>query len=297
MRRMTIAVEPDMAARVIDLAIAAGAASVTRNSAQRIDADGTERAQAVLDLYLPAPGAGDLTRSLSHLPPGSWSMASGRPRAIHDGFPLARETRPYPVAGMEIEEDLWEFCQITISMILRVVLASALVAYGMITGNLPVMLAGLLFLPYHHVLLALALGLVRRRWHLVAHGAVVFFLTTLTIAGAGAAVAWVKGGELGWQAVSGAGGAVFIGLVVGAAAALASADDAGRHELIGLAATAHLSVLPVWGGIMAVLGHAEGPEITARALDFVLSVLSLIAAAGVVFLFAGASHGVPDEGR
>jgi len=45
-----------------------------------------------------------------------------------------------------------------------------------------------------------------------------------------------------------------ISLAVGIAAGLASADDVGRREMIGLAATAQMAILPVWFGISLVFG-------------------------------------------
>lgn len=42
--------------------------------------------------------------------------------------------------------------------------------------------------------------------------------------------------------------------IIGAAAALGSIDDAGRRELIGLAATAHISIYPAWFGLQMVFG-------------------------------------------
>jgi hypothetical protein len=47
---------------------------------------------------------------------------------------------------------------------------------------------------------------------------------------------------------------LIISCAVGVAAALANTDDGGRRELIGLAATAQIALIPVWFGVCAVLG-------------------------------------------
>ena len=164
-----------------------------------------------------------------------------RPPSCRTGrAPVQEETRPFPVPGIEIEEDLREFCHVAWSLIMRVGLAALLVSHGMVAGNLPILIAGLLFLPDHHSLLAVSLGLVRRSSGTAGRGALVFLLSTCVIFTAGAAVAAVEGHTLQWNFQGSAATAAVIGAVVGAAAALGSADDVGQRELIGRAATAHL---------------------------------------------------------
>jgi hypothetical protein len=64
------------------------------------------------------------------------------------------------------------------------------------------------------------------------------------------------------------------------AAALATADDVGRRELIGLAATAQVAIIPVWFGICFVFGFPtlESVSPRQRALSLLLNVGALIAA-------------------
>lgn len=78
-----------------------------------------------------------------------------------------------------------------------------------------------------------------------------------------------------------------IAAVIGIAAALASADDAGRRELIGLAASAHLTVLPAWLGIALVFGLPEAKTVSERLLSFVTAVGTLTAAAWISFVLLG----------
>ena len=47
---------------------------------------------------------------------------------------------------------------------------------------------------------------------------------------------------------------LILSVVIGAAAGFGSVDDAGRRELIGLAATAHLAVYPIWFGLKFIYG-------------------------------------------
>jgi hypothetical protein len=291
MRHLTVLVEAQHEARATDLALGADAGWITRSDTQRIVTDGV-RDIVTLDIMLPAPKARSLLDGLSRLPAGEWSVVSVHPRSVFTGRPLGIETRPFPVPGLEIEEDLWEFAHVTISMILRVLLGAALVAHGMVVGNLPLMLAGLLFLPYHHSLIAIALGAVRGRGRLAGQSLCVFLLSTVLIAIAGAAVAFVEGGSVQWEPAGGTVPGLVIGAIVGTAAALASSDDSGRRELIGLAATAHLSVNPALVGIALMSSRTGG--LSAHVVDFVLAVAALTLAAGLTLLATGAAKGVPS---
>lgn len=298
MRHLIISVDPAKEDDVLRSAFAAGAGHVLRSSKQECAADGSSRTRTSLDVMLSAPRARRLINALSALPPGSWSVISVHPRSVFGGTTLFAETRPYPVAGLEMEDDLWEFAHVTTSLVMRVLLAGALVALvalGMVAGNLPVMLAGLLFLPYHHALIAVALAALRRRGALAGRAVVVFVLSTALLVIAGYLVAVVAGGPLGWHPQGGPVSALGIGAIVGAAAGFGSADDAGRRELIGLAATAHLSVLPVWAGLTLGLGTGDMAEMAAKATEFGLAVAALTVAAGAVLWIAGAAQGVPPE--
>lgn len=58
-----------------------------------------------------------------------------------------------------------------------------------------------------------------------------------------------------------------ISTAIGIAAGFAAMDDAGRRELIGLAATAHLAVYPAWFGMKFVFGFDPSD----KPMDFVLA--------------------------
>jgi hypothetical protein len=67
-------------------------------------------------------------------------------------------------------------------------------------------------------------------------------------------------------------------VAVGVAAGLASIDDAGRREMIGLAAAGQIGLIPVWLGIVTVLGlpvDAPSGEAVMRALSFLANLAAL----------------------
>ncbi len=83
--------------------------------------------------------------------------------------------------------------------------------------------------------------------------------------------------------------AFLISAAVGVAAGLATADDAGRRELIGLAATAQIALLPAYFGISLVIGFPPlEPESPAqRALIFLVTVATITAASLVTYVALG----------
>ena len=80
-----------------------------------------------------------------------------------------------------------------------------------------------------------------------------------------------------------------ISLAVGVAAGLATADDVGRREMIGLAATAQVAILPVWFGICFVFGFPVLGNLppTRRALSLAINVMSIVAASLVTYAIIG----------
>ncbi len=66
-----------------------------------------------------------------------------------------------------------------------------------------------------------------------------------------------------------------ISAIVGVAAGLASADDAGRRYLIGVAAAVQYAVFPVWFGISLVLGFPDRAVTGQRLLDLAINVVTI----------------------
>ncbi len=206
-------------------------------------------------------------------------------------------TWPIVIPTVDILEDLWQFTHITASFLVRVLIASALLGYGMIHSNLLVMIAGLLFMPMLPLLLAMAFGARTRDWSIAGHGAAAFGTAMAVAIIGGAAAALVTTGEVRFQEFSSPVVSFVISLGVGIAAGVATTDDAGRRELIGLAATAQTALVPVWVGIALVRGFASTVQKTAppeRLLAFALSVVAIVVAAAVTYALLGMhSHAAP----
>jgi len=72
-------------------------------------------------------------------------------------------------------------------------------------------------------------------------------------------------------------------LLVGTAAALATAADAGHRQLVGLAATSQLVLIPAWFGLSFVFGFTDSAA--EKALSFGLNVLGLLSGGAAAYGF------------
>lgn len=86
--------------------------------------------------------------------PSTFSFTVRHPESIFASELPEEETKPIVRPTTDIYEELWQFCKITVSLVGRVFLSAFLVAYGMREDFMPMIIAGLLFLPFHHHLLA-----------------------------------------------------------------------------------------------------------------------------------------------
>ena len=92
---------------------------------------------------------------------------------------------------------------------------------------------------------------------------------------------------------------LMMSLVIGAAAGLSTADDAGRRYLIGVAAAAQSGIFAVWAGFALVLGFPDRATTIARLLTLPLNVCAIGIAACVSYALIGlrrAARGQPGDG-
>ena len=85
--------------------------------------------------------------------------------------------------------------------------------------------------------------------------------------------------------------ASFVGRVL-VGAGFANIDDAGQRQLIGLAATAQIALVPVWFGIALVFGFPPNEsqnQIIERAASFFLNTLTMIVVTFVIYTLTKAA--------
>ena len=268
------------------LAFAAGAAQVSMRHEKQYSPDHREMPLDVVELETATPKAKQFIESLmtaSFYSPDSFAFTVRHPESLFAAEPPEEETEPIIRPTTDVYEELWQFTNITISLIGRVFLASVLLAYGMKENFLPLMISGLLFLPYHHHMLGVGLGAVLREWRFLGQGLLALLLSTILIFLAGVCVAYFMEPPVRWNELGSPLSGFILSCVIGVAAGLGAVDDAGRKELVGLAATAHISIYPAWFGLKLMFGFDEGDKWMEHLLTFGINVTSLTLAAGITF--------------
>jgi hypothetical protein len=191
-------------------------------------------------------------------------------------------SKPLVQPAPDIVQELWQYGHVTAGLAGRVLVGSGVLAFGMIEDQLLPMIAGLMFLPMLPAALAVSLSLESRDLPLLMHGikALLCMLGLMMLAGflVGTALPQdVRFDEFCTPLTS-----LCLALGIGAAGALATGDDVGRRELIGLATASQLGLFPVWLG--ATRFHASTALMLARLMGFCLSLTGLVVAASLTYV-------------
>lgn len=220
----------------------------------------------------------------------NYSIAVRQPRAVISSDNMRELTKPLAEPGIDIFQELWQFSHITYGFVGRFFLGACLLAYGLIEQKTLLIVAGLLFLPLLPPLLAVGFGSWTKNFRLAGQGALAFLTASVLLFLGGAAVALMSKPPVKYDEFSPLIVSFLISLAVGITAGLANIDDVGRRELIGLAATAQIAIIPVWFGICAIFGFpatADGKDVTARASVFFINILTIIVASSAVYVLSG----------
>jgi hypothetical protein len=242
----------------------------------------TPAARAFVDALLAAP----------FYDPRQYALSVREARAVasaHEG--PARVTRPFRAPALDVYQELWQFSHVTPSFVGRVLVAGALLAYGMIQDQLLVMAAGLLFLPVLPALLAAGLGARTGEWRLAGRAALALAVAAGLTVLAGAGVALLAAPPLRFQDFPAPLPGFLLSLGIGVAAGLATTDDAGRRELVGLGAASQVALVPAWLGASLVYGLGDGgPALLAERLGaFGVNTATIVAAAAATYAALGLS--------
>ncbi|MGI9107495.1 MAG: hypothetical protein ACR2G4_14755 [Pyrinomonadaceae bacterium] len=277
---------------VAQAAFDAGISQVTIHQQQVRRSNGETEMKDVIDVETATPKAKaylDALMAASFFDPKNYSIAVRQPRAVVSHESPPEVTWPLVEPTIDIFEELWQFSHITYGFVGRVLIAAMLLAYGMIQRQLLIMIGGLLFLPLLPLLLAVAFGLWTRQWRLAGQGLFAFLVGVSLLVAGGVIVALMTNPPLQYNEHNSLVVGFLISLAVGIAAGLASADDVGRREMIGLAATAQMAILPVWFGISLVFGFpaADTSSPSERALSFVVNACTIILASLCTYALLG----------
>lgn len=287
MRLVTVRAPKGHGEKVAEIAFQADIVQVALHEAKALRRGENSKLQDVVEIETATPKAKQFIETLMDSPfydPNTFSFTIRHPESIFASEVPEKETHPITRPTTDVYEELWQFSKVTVSLVGRVFLSSLLLAYGMREGYMPLIIASLLFLPYHHHMLSIALGGSIGEWRFFGRGLWAFFVATICITAAGICIGLlmepgIKFTDFHTSPLN----SFLIAVAIGIAAGLAAVDDAGRRELIGLAATAHISVYPVWFGMKFIFGFAPTDKPVESLLIFLMDVITLILFAAVTF--------------
>jgi hypothetical protein len=275
--------------KVAGVAFRVGISQVSIRQEQTQKANQSRETREVVDIAASTPKAKafmDALTAEAFFDPDQYSVNVRQPLSILSGENPSSLTWPVVDPSLDIYEELWQFSHITYSFVGRVFIAGALVAYGMIESKMLIMLAGLLFVPFLPLLLAIGFGMRAGEWRLTKLGALAFAVGVALLMGAGATVALLVNSPISYNESNPLIASLLVSLAIGVAATLAIGDDVGKREIIGLAASAQIAIIPVWFGISFVRGYpvATSSPASERAITFLVNVLAVIAASFCTFV-------------
>lgn len=289
MRLIRISAPAGTSADVAKIAFSVGIENVSVSQAQSHSETGETKLKEVIDIEASTPTASEFVEKLltsDVYDAENFTVNIRQPRAIVSKQSVDKLTIPFVEPAADVLLELWQFCHITTSFVVRVFISAAFVAYGMIQQQTLLIIAGLLFLPLLPVLLSISFGIWTRQWKLVGKAVPVFLATVALLFLGGTLVAFLSSPPLRYSEFNSLAVGFLISLGVGVGAGFATTDDVGRRELLGLAATAQIVLIPVWFGISTVFGFSSTQgesQITERALAFIINASTIIVAALVTY--------------
>jgi hypothetical protein len=274
----------------VDIAFKYGIKEAAISSVAMHRSGGNAIPQDVINIETATPHAKRFIEALMDAPfydPTSYSFTIRHPESIFGSSPPEEEAHPIIRPTTDVYMELYQYTKITISLIGRVFLSAVLLSYGMIEDFMPLIIAGLLFLPFHHYMIAIALGSIIKEGRFLRQALLALLISTTLIFLAGVCVALLSEPPVLFEIKGSPVAGAVLAAVIGVAAALASFDDAGRRELIGLAATAHISLYPALIGLQVVFGDSSPHKMMEYSYAFLINIGVLIFAAIITYALAG----------
>ncbi|MDQ4121580.1 MAG: hypothetical protein M3209_09055 [Acidobacteriota bacterium] len=294
MRLIKVSAPAGMGQQVAEIAFSAGIKNVSLRQEHDLTADGKSETKDALDMSTSTPKAKRFIDGLLNADfynPDDYTISIRQPRAVISSENTRDLTRPLAEPVTDIFQELWQFSHITVGFVGRFLIGASFLAYGLIQHQTLLIIAGLLFLPILPTLMAISLGILNGNFKLAGHGFLAFLAAMVILYLSGVAVGSFNSPPLKYGEFNPLYVGALISLAVGIAGALANSDDVGRRELIGLAATAQIAIIPVWFGIKTIFGFNspddDQSQLIQRAVSIPLNVAIIIVAALLTYLFLG----------
>lgn len=273
---------------VAKLAFAVGIEQVTTQKLTVQDSDNRETVLDVIDVDTSTPKAKAFIERVTQsafFAAEQFSIVVRQPRSVVSGNDLATLTRPMSEPEIDLFEELWQFSHVTYGFVGRILIGGLLLGYGIIEFKLLFLIAGLLFIPLLPLMLAMGFGIWTRQFRLAAQGLLALLVALILLAAGGVIVALLTQPPVQYAESNSVAAGFLISLAVGVAAALATIDDVGRREMIGLAATSQVAIIPVWFGVCLVFGFpaVESMPPGKRGLSLVLNIVAIALASLITY--------------
>lgn len=284
MRLVRVTVPKGRGTQVAKLAFEYGVSDVTIHDVEQHKPGADPKNKEAVDMHVATPDSRAVIEAIVRAPfydRQEFSIDVREPRAVLKKTHVREITRPVAAPMVDIDQELWQFSHVTYSFVIRFVIAAVLLSYGMIHDNPLLMVGGLVFLPFMPLVLGVAFGVLDRQWKLVAQSAIAFVTGMLLIVATGVAVASWSEPPLAFHQFPPVIAGVVLSLLVGVAGALATADDVGHRQLMGLAAASQIALIPAWLGISLVFGFTEAPG--EKLMSFGLNSIALVLGAAAVY--------------
>ena len=216
--------------------------------------------------------------------PQEYTITADELLSIIDSDPPEKVSRPLKVSSTTILQDLWQQNHITVAYVARAFVSTTMLAYGLLEGDVTVLIIALLFTPFLAQDLAIGFGGLMGDWRLARQGAIVLGLSTFIGMLAGAVTAAVMGGPIQYDEYGTLQSNFAISLLVGIVAGLDTADEAGRREFIAVAGAAQFASFPVWFGISIILGFPDRSTTLWRLATFLVNIVTILVASLAVYV-------------
>ncbi|HEV7398179.1 MAG TPA: hypothetical protein VGN86_16830 [Pyrinomonadaceae bacterium] len=292
MRQITITGPEGSASEVAQIAFAVGIERVSVFERRILESQGAESKKDFVEMDVGthmAKAFMDKFTGASFFSREKFSIAVRQPRALIVREEISQLARPLVGPAIDIFEELWQFSEITYGFVGRILIGALLLAYGLVEYKLLLMIAGLLFIPLLPLMLSMGFGLWTQQWRLAAQGLFSLIVAILLLGTGGVIVGLLTDPPVRYSEFTSLGTGLLISIAVGVAAGLATTDDVGRREMIGLAATAQIAIIPAWLGLCLIHGFpvADGTPISRLVLGLLTNIAALIVSSLVTYAALG----------
>jgi hypothetical protein len=291
MHEVRVTVPVERSAAIARIALDSGIENV---SVYDIFVHGPDVRRHVVSAEVPTPLARDFVNALfesSCLDGVECSVSLRQLRAIVNRGRLAEITRPMVEPGPDVIEDLWQMSHVTPSYVGRAAGGAILMANGVIHNSAVEIVVAALILPFLSQVLAIGFGAWCGDWGLLRKGTLAVTTSALLAYLMGIVVAWLTGGPIAFHDFESPLASFAISAVIGAAAGLSTADDAGRRHLIGVAAAVQLGIYPSWFGAATMIGLPGHAVLLTRTAGFVINLITMPGAALIAYALVGLRRG------